>query len=175
MEELPPLEHEEQKSHSKKIIIFLGIILMFLILVYSVFAPVQTIVQGFFESSTLDENKIEINSNSNLIFLNNTYGAVLDLHKENRSVELKACLLGEIKESNYFIDSIFYPKIISQTHNQVVSSPCPDETLVDLHSHPYNHCLASDQDLYSFSKAKERNENTIMAIMCEEDRFNFYV
>ena len=48
------------------------------------------------------------------------------------------------------------------------------DDLVDLHTHPFKHCLPSDVDLESFKQFKKMNKDAIMAIMCEKDRFNFY-
>ena len=89
-------------------------------------------------------------------------------------MEFKVCLKGEIRENDYFIDELIVPEIYSQEYNKVISEPCDKDTLIDLHSHPFRRCLASFQDILNIRRLKSVNEDILLAVMCEEDRFYLY-
>jgi proteasome lid subunit RPN8/RPN11 len=51
---------------------------------------------------------------------------------------------------------------------------CNKETIIDLHTHPFLHCIFSNQDIDSYEKYRKYNPDAIMALMCEENRVSMY-
>jgi len=167
---------DKKPSKFKKIFMFIvSLILILLLLSYLLTNPnILHRVVGLFESSTIEDNTISINETNFLFFQDTTYQELIDYYDKNKEKEFKVCLRGNIDQGNYIIDEIYKTEIISQTYTQVVSKPCPQDTLVALHSHPFRSCLASDQDLSNLEQSKINQPWLIMAIMCEKQRFNFY-
>ncbi len=169
-------EIEEKPSLFKKIFIFsISILLLILVLSYFLTSPgIRNSFVGLIESSTIKDNIISINSTNKIIFEKNIYQELINYYDQNKEKEFKVCLMGIFENGDYFINEMYKPEMVSQTYTQVVSKPCPSDTLIDMHSHPYRHCLASNQDLKTFERFKINNPNVLMAIMCEKGRFNFY-
>ncbi len=177
LEDISSIEFKEIKKPGKfkKIfILVLGIFLTILILVYFLIGSLDNIVYGLIESNKIKDNEVSINPTNRLVFLENTYDKLLNIYNENSELEFKVCLNGYTENGNYFIDEIYAPKTYLQSHDRVIADFCNNESIVDLHSHPLKHCLPSEQDFISFKLFKEKNENAIMAVMCEKGRFNFY-
>ena len=167
---------DEKPSVIKKI--FIIIIAVFLIILVITFlltnSLIRSIFTGLIESSKIKIDTVKINSTNKLLFLSNTYDELLDIYDNNPEKEFKVCLKGNIDNGDYFINEIYIPETYLQTHSQVIAEPCPDDSIVDMHSHPLKHCIPSEQDFKSFSSFKEISNNAIMAVMCERGRFNFY-
>jgi proteasome lid subunit RPN8/RPN11 len=168
---------EEKKTIFKKI--FIGIIALFVIIMFlSAFLTTpesRNVLVGLFESSSLDDDlSVNINGAGRLFFINNSYDILNNFYDENVGLEFKACLFGYIGEEDYYINEVIQPTMYSQAYDRVVSEPCANNTLVTLHSHPHKRCSPSHQDMISFSNLKELNSNALMAIMCDENRFNVY-
>ena len=85
--------------------------------------------------------------------------------------EIKACLFGSKEDSSYIISKVEFPEIIRANVIHVVSVSCPVETLIDLHGHPINSCLASAQDVSVYEKLKQSNPDVRMMVMCSSTRF----
>ena len=170
------IEEEKPSKFKKVFIIFIGLFLIILILTYLLSnSLINNIFIGLIKSDKIKDDIVKINSTNNLTFQNNIYNDLLKIYDNNIEREFKVCLNGNIKNGDYYVNGIFVPETYLQTHNQVISDFCPDETIVDMHSHPLKHCLPSEQDFDSFKLFKERNNNAIMGVMCERGRFNFYV
>ncbi|MAG47322.1 hypothetical protein CL617_01850 [archaeon] len=169
------LEKEKPKIFKKIFTVTVSILLIVLILSYFLTnSTIRSVAIGLFESSKIEDSIVEINKTSSLIFEDNTYNQLLIIYNNNPDLEFKVCLKGLIKDNNYLINEIFTPKTYLQTPNKVIADPCPKDSLVDMHSHPLRHCLPSEQDFISFSSFKKKNNNAIMAVLCEKGRFNFY-
>ena len=174
------VELEEEKKPSvfmRVFIILVGLFCIALIISYVVVDPrVGDIVGGLAESErlNLDTLSMPINKEQTLTIAPEVYTELKKIYFDNVRHEFKVCLLGEINDQVYNITALVEPTIHSQSSFQVISDPCPDETLVLLHTHPYKRCIASQQDIKSLKKFKETNEETIMGVMCEVDRFNLY-
>jgi len=173
MEEIPP---EEKPSRFRKIfLIVLAIFLLAIVLTYFLTNGItRDILAGLIESSTVKNHEVDINSTNKLIFTKESYDGLLEIYDDNPEKEFKVCLKGNISNGDYFINEIFEPEMMFQSHNQVVAEPCPSDSLVSMHSHPIKHCLPSDVDLENFEKFKQNNPAALIAIMCERERFNFY-
>ncbi|MEA3378166.1 MAG: hypothetical protein U9Q69_00855 [Nanoarchaeota archaeon] len=128
---------------------------------------------GLIDSTIIKDNKMEV-GNITLEFDAEIYNELVNHYKINEGKEIKVCLLGEQNETHILINDLFYPKISSQSYNHVTSKICPKKTIISLHSQPNRQCLPSDQDIESLKYLKQYNENVLVAIMCEEKRFNFY-
>tara|TARA_Y100000310_G_scaffold316748_1_gene368878 strand:+ start:7055 stop:7582 length:528 start_codon:yes stop_codon:yes gene_type:complete len=170
------LEHveEEKPSLIKKISVsVISLFLMFLIVSFTFTGAVGDIVASLIESETIEDGLVELEDFS-VQFVGNSYDILLDVYNNNLEYETKVCLKGYVEENKYYVDEVYLPVIYSQTFNQVVSEACPTDTLIALHSHPYRHCIASEQDLSNLETAKLVNPDAIIGIMCEEERFSFY-
>ena len=106
--------------------------------------------------------------------MDNSLEKLKEIYFSDEKVEFKACLKGNKENDVYLIDDLYIPKIYSQKFNQVVAEPCSSDSLVSLHSHPFRHCLPSQQDFRSFKQFKERNKDGLMVVMCEKNRFSVY-
>src|SRR3989344_2748853 len=75
---------------------------------------------------------------------------------------------------SYYITEVLIPITYEQTYRSVTSEPCPPNSIIDLHSHPFRRCLPSDQDFNNFKLFKEKNPDALMVVMCEDNRFGIY-
>lgn len=168
---------EEKPSIFKKIfIILITIFLIILMVTYLLTnSSIRNIFTGLIESNKVNNNVVKINSANKLVFQNNTYNKLLNIYDGNLGREFKVCLKGNIENENYLINEIYIPETFLQAHNKVVAEFCSKDTIVDMHSHPLKHCLPSEQDFNSFKSFKEISNNSIMGVMCERGRFNFYI
>lgn len=160
-----------------RFVIPIGSILLLLLLAgYFVFGPIDHTIRGQIASSALKDN--EINFGEYLLLFYNGTGAELESiyqeYQEVQLVETSVCLKGFIYNQTYAVQEIFRPRIIMATFNSVTFEPCPQDTIVMLHTHPYKSCLASDQDKETFAKNKENNPDLLMLVMCEERRYTLY-
>lgn len=178
-EEISEDESEEQGENklNKIFVIIVGIFLIFLILSFTFLRyPIGEILQGQIESERIIDNKLVLKEFT-IIFENNTenvLNTIYDSEQEQRLVETSVCLKGIKLQTDYLVNSIYYPKIHEQSFMHVEFSSCPVDTLVMLHTHPFKHCLASDTDLNTLKKAQKSNPDLIMIIMCEPERYSIY-
>jgi hypothetical protein len=142
--------------------LMLIIILSYMLTNYSV----RTILAGKANSDVVNEGVLD-SEYGMIVFTNGVYSGLKELYHENEK-EFKACVLGEYLDGQYILDELFLPKMHFQDYDQVISSPCPDGTLIDLHSHPQQHCTFSEVDLNGFIP---NEENTLLGVMCSDDRF----
>jgi hypothetical protein len=174
--DLDPIEEEEPKSR-KILLIVIGIFLIILILSWTFLSyPVGKILQGQARSTKINNNTLEL-KDFKIVFLNNTEKVLSDIYnneQEKKLIESSVCLLGNKRDQDYVITSIYYPEIYEQSFMHVTFSSCPIDTLIMLHTHPYKHCLASDTDLDTLGNAKNRNSDVIMIVMCESERYSIY-
>src|SRR3989344_6097500 len=154
MSTIDELEEIKERKLKKVFIISIGAFILIIFLIYIFINAIGSdILAGLISSSETRENELDFSFNGKLIFMDNS--------------------LEKLKEI-YFIDDLYIPKIYSQKFNQVVAEPCSSDSLVSLHSHPFRHCLPSQQDFISFREFKERNEDGLMIVMCEKNRFGVY-
>ena len=167
------IEEKEDSKIKKILIILMAIFLIFLITSYIVGGNLLQILESLSESKKA-ENKIIYADNIIINFQENTYEKLQELYLNNQDVEIVACLKGEKINEIYEIKELFIPKISEQTVSHVSYNPCPNSTLITLHSHPYKRCIASQTDINNLKEVKQRNLNTLMVIMCQPDRFSVY-
>ena len=172
MEEDIKFEEVENKPIKKIIIILIALLLIILILSFLLTNPeIRINIKGLIESSEINNEVVE-SGNITVIIPGNIYDELLQIKQENADLEFKVCLFADYDSGNYSVTSIYRPIIYTQEYDKVVSAPCPEDTLIDLHSHPYLHCSFSEQDVKSFEQSK--NKNSLMMVMCEDNRFNIY-
>ncbi len=176
------LEEEPEKEESrfiriikKIILIFISLFLLFLFLSYLLPSyNLFSIISAQANSYKISQNVIVLGNNDQIVFENNTYEDLLEVYNENQQHEFKACLIGDKEAGVYRIDEIEIPKIISQDFSSVRAVPCSKDTIISLHSHPYKSCYFSMHDVNSYRLVKSINEDALIGIMCEQNRFNFY-
>lgn len=177
-EEIP--EHPLWRIVKKIFLILCALFLLYLTISYlGIGTYILNIFEGQLTSAALDEQyTLSLKNQTTIIFTEETYSALLDLFFSNQEHEFAACLYGNYSAENgtktYTLTSVAVPETYSQTVFRVVSSGCDSETLVFLHSHPYKHCLFSEQDLETHQHFAKKSQHGLSALMCEEDRFTFY-
>jgi len=173
------VEQEDQEfleePKLKKILMFITtIFILFLIGSYFLLSyPLYPIIGSMSESKLIENNTIELN-NFSIVFTNNTYEKLKEVYLQNQEVEISMCLKG-IKNKDYIITSIYQPEIIEQSFNHVTFKQCSQDSLIMLHSHPFKRCIASYQDIKTLKDRRKINQDNIMLIMCEIDRFTIYI
>jgi len=169
------MEHEEEGPSllKKASMLVISLFLIFLVVSFTFTGFIGDIVASLIESETIEDGLVELDDFS-VQFNADSYDVLLGVYNSNLEYETKVCLFGYIEEGVYYVNEVNLPVIYSQTFNQVVSEACPSDTLIALHSHPYRHCLASEQDLSNLETAKLVNPNAVIGVMCEEERFSFY-
>ena len=146
-----------------------GVFLVVLILSYMLTGyAVRSIIAGRSGSEKISGGFLD-SEYGVVVFSGDSYEKLKELYHANEK-EFKACLLGDFSEELYFIDEVYLPEIHFQDYDRVVSSSCPEDTLIDLHSHPQQHCTFSQVDLEGFNPG---NLNALMSVMCSDDRFIF--
>tara|TARA_Y100000310_G_C20553860_1_gene749526 strand:- start:466 stop:1002 length:537 start_codon:yes stop_codon:yes gene_type:complete len=151
----------------KAFILFLGITLLYLVLIY--FIPSTYIIEFLAArsaSATIQNNQLQ-HSVASVYFENNTLQLLQNAYKTSEGNEIKACLQGRQRSNTYYITSIHFPEILHQDFKSVIAKPCTQETVIDLHSHPSGRCFFSPHDVNVATKP--------MAIMCNLNTFNLYV
>jgi proteasome lid subunit RPN8/RPN11 len=149
-------------------------VLIIFVFYFTTNPTIRGIIAGLIESSPVREGVVDIGSGNKLFFLNNTYNKLIRIYDANPEKEFKVCLKGKVSAGDYLIYEVYEPTMVFQSHNRVIADPCPEDALVSMHSHPFRHCLPSEQDFRSFESFKKTNQNAVMAVMCEKGRFNFY-
>jgi proteasome lid subunit RPN8/RPN11 len=175
-EDLATIDVDKDKPDPKwhkPLFLFGTIVMVFLMLSFIfVSSPITRIIEGQLESNTLENAQLQLGALS-LTFTGNTLSELQQMYFAEQQVEFSVCLQG-VKEGNeYTIASLYQPTMFQQTFNHVQFEPCID-SIVLLHTHPYKSCVASDTDLNTLEKMKKGNEDVLMVVMCEPDRFSVY-
>ncbi|MFC1648412.1 hypothetical protein ACFL1B_03040 [Nanoarchaeota archaeon] len=164
----------QQSSLWRYLRLGLSIILVILILTYILVDPnVRDVITGFFESSTVVDSVFEYGDKT-IVFDGTTYSQLVGLWQDNQEAEFRACLGGTVNKNKYVVDKILLPDIHSANVYRVISGPCPDNTIIDLHSHPFQRCIASQVDLNGLEIKKKTSPDLLLAVMCTEERISFY-
>lgn len=166
--DISPTELEElpEPFWRRPLLMIVGLFLIVLFLSLSF----PDTLQGIVQSKTVIENKLNF-PNATILFENNTLELLQEEFIDNEHREIKACLFGRNEGGLYYIEKIEFPEIIRANVIHVVSVPCSIDTLIDLHSHPINSCLASEQDISVYESLKQANPSLRMMVMCSSTRF----
>ncbi len=175
-------EPEEKPSKLKKIWLIVVSIFLVLLMISFIFVtfPIGDIIQGKVESNLLKGKVIDLDD-FKIYFENDTEDVLKSYYLAEQEVEISLCLEGYRENDrhmtsfdDYFITSLYKPKVFSSAYNHVSFEPCSANTVLILHTHPYKRCVASDTDLDTLEKSKLNNEDVLMVVMCEPDRFSVY-
>jgi proteasome lid subunit RPN8/RPN11 len=174
MDEIQDLPDEEESKLKKVFVFVIGVILI-LLMVSFIFVgyPLGSILEGQIESNPLKGEVIKLDDFS-IIFAKSTLERLQEIYFSEQEVEFSVCLLGEKIDEDYFITSLYQPKMFDQTFNHVSFESCSSETKIILHSHPYKSCLASDTDINTLKNTRVKNKEALMVVMCEPKRFSVY-
>lgn len=175
-----PEESKVRTLFKRFFLFFVGLFLLYLSLTYFGIGPhIMQIFEGQIVSVKLNENfSISVGNQTTVLFEEEVYNELLEYYIAHQRYEFAACFFGNITETGdekrYTLTAMKIPHMYSQSVHRVVSTGCPVETLVSLHTHPYKQCLFSEQDIQSFFVFRDRAPNGLYALLCEEDRFTFY-
>ncbi|MDD4877772.1 MAG: hypothetical protein PHO02_01905 [Candidatus Nanoarchaeia archaeon] len=165
-----PLDDAKPSKLKKAAAAFAAFLLFFLIVSYSVAFLGMDSIPGLIKSRQMDVYGIPL-GDSMLVFSEGIYDEIVSYANENEGVETKFCLMGERKDGIITVTSLFKPLIIAQDFKSVTSKPCPEGTIVSVHTHPLLHCTPSIQDYRALHSSQDSEYN---AVMCERGRFYFY-
>lgn len=164
-------EESELKKRIRRIVnVFLSLLLIILFL--SLLVP-SDVITSLMESKRVINSQIRI-GNKTIIFDPRVYENLKTYYIQHQLSEFKLCLQGEIKDSTYHVNSFYVPKILFATPISVQSIICDQSTIIDLHSHPFRDCAASEQDARSAETYNAVNTEALFAVMCDIDRFSLY-
>jgi len=166
---------EEKENPFKKILLIILSFFLILLMISYIFVsfPIGKIISGQLESTPINNNIIKFDD-FNIIFDQESLDKLNEIYLKEQEVEFSICLSGKISNDIYHITNLYQPKVYQQSFNQITFAPCPKNTLIMLHSHPYKSCLASSTDLETLNESKQNNPNLIMVVMCELGRFSIY-
>ena len=171
-----PEEHPVWNVVKRTILIMIGLFLFYLIISYvGIGSEIIDIIHGQLASHKIEtdgENYYFTLNSTTVIFTKELYSNILGLYAMNQKTEFIACLYGTYENEIYALNELAVPEIYFQSVFRVVSAGC-NGALVTLHSHPYKHCLFSDQDIMSYNAFAAANNHGLYAMMCQEDRFNW--
>jgi proteasome lid subunit RPN8/RPN11 len=168
-------ENPFKKLVRKVIIRIIALVLILLFASYLLAFYAFDFFESRSESSVLDKDSLTFATNGKTIqFDEAVYEKLKSIYFANPEHEFKACLFGEVKENTYFIKSVVEPKVFSQSPFHVSAEPCTPSAIIDLHSHPFQKCIASATDISYLNRLKSVNPIALMAVMCEQDRMSFY-
>lgn len=168
-EGIDPVELEEPLPEPKwrKPVIVIGSILLLLLFVS--FSFLDSLI-GIAQSEKVEENVL-VFPDATVRFINGTLEALQGELIRNEHREIKACLFGVREGSTYRVSRVVFPEIIRANVVHVVSVPCPEGVLFDVHSHPINSCLASEQDVATLERIQRQSPDARMLVMCSLNRF----
>jgi hypothetical protein len=174
LEEFKEEESEIKKGLRKIYIIIMALFLAFLILGNSLVGSfLVSLFSGKISSVAITDNIIKFD-NRTLYFEPTIYDRLKQYYNENQKSEIKLCMTGVITGNKYYITGMYSPVTYKKDVFSVTSQMCNADTVIDLHTHPYLHCIFSNQDITSYTSYHKYNPGAIMALMCEEDRFSLY-
>ena len=149
--------------------------LLFLLLVY--FVPgydLLSILEGKTVSTVVDNYQITLSDGRRVLFYQDIYAQLQQLYFDNQPHEFSVCLLGSKQGTTYLITGLLQPRIYEQDVFHVRADLCSKETLIALHSHPYKKCIFSEADISYYKSFANINNNGLIGVMCELNRFGFY-
>ncbi|MBW3019914.1 hypothetical protein KY334_01340 [Candidatus Woesearchaeota archaeon] len=169
-------EHEELFSHDRhKKYLFHALAIFILIIAVAYFTlsmPTFSNFLGIIESQNTMDNVFHEGIYT-IVISQNIVNYLQDSYDKQADHESIYCLKGNVNGSFYNITSLYQPEVYSKTYTNVRFESCSDDTLIILHTHPIRECLPSKTDLNTLRNFQEKNPNTIMAVMCDENRINF--
>lgn len=158
------------ESRWRRLLLFIVGIFIILIVVSWTFSYE---LGGFINSRRVKNDFLDF-GDSKIFFENGVFSKIVEEYQLNEHREIKACLFGAQNGADYIMSDVVFPEIVRANVLHVVSIGCPEDTIIDLHSHPINECWPSEQDLSTFDELRSQNPKIRMMIMCGRDRFAFF-
>lgn len=174
--EIQDLETEtEEESPKRKWPFVLVTILMCIMLLTWIFMqyPLSTVIAGQLRSGSVKGTTLETLGYA-IQFEQKTLDTITTAWYANLNQETTLCLHGKQVNTTYYLSYAYQPEIFEQSFKHVRHAPCDNETIMMFHTHPYKSCLASSTDLNTLKNAQERDEDILMMIMCEGNRYTVY-
>jgi proteasome lid subunit RPN8/RPN11 len=175
------IDKQEEESRFRKVLkktyVLITVFLLLILFLVNT-APgyhLISVLSGKIVSSTLEEDyTFNLKYGGKVVFNKKVYENLRQIYQENQKHEFKACLQGEKKNKDYYVDGIYIPKIYSQDVFSVSSQICNSSTIISLHSHPPLRCIFSEQDIKSYNNFKQINPRAMLGLMCDEERLTFF-
>ena len=173
------IDNDEEKPPSlfKKILMGIaGILLVILFLSYfGVGNRLIPILEGRLVSTTVGDDFVaNLSHGGKVVFERSVYEKLLEKYFAEQEHEFSVCLLGYKQGKDYLITGFATTETFHQSFANVISEQCPPTTIIPLHTHPYKHCIFSEQDIRSYEAFLKVNPDAITGLMCEPDRFTFH-
>jgi len=150
------------------IIICIAFFLLFIMLYYFVGSQIDQNILSSLISKPFDEKHLV--GNNTIRFQAEVIETIKSDYILDYKYEKKWCLLGNKKDSEFLITDIYYPEIIERNITFIRTKPCPVQTIISLHSHPFRSCLPSKQDWSSFLGSPV----LFFGVICDVDEILFY-
>lgn len=166
MDRIEESEYERLRKIRKKTILFISLFLFLLMISLSI----TPYLVGFVGSSKIVDDIVNA-GDYKIYFLNNTYDILLKEYTEKEGREIHACLQGYDDGTDFFIETVYFPKIKYADVHRISTIPCGKDTILDLHSHPMRECRMSEQDI---KYASSLSWIKLFVIMCSHNRFGVY-
>ncbi len=161
---------EEEESELQRRIKRIAKIIMslFLIMLILSFLVPDDVLQSLIEQKQIKENRIE-SGKITILFEQDIYQTLKEIYLQNQLTEISLCLKGKIINNTYSVSSFYRPKTFFATPISISSAKCDENTIITLHTHPFNNCLLSYQDVISYKSYGD--EKLITMVMCSIDGF----
>jgi len=156
----------EESPWRKPFLIVVGVFLLLLIVSLSF----SDTLSGIVHSRRVKQSALYF-PDATVVFEGETLEQLQNEFIAHEDREIKACLFGRKEDASYIVSRVEFPEILRANVIHVVSVRCPPDTLIDLHGHPVNSCLASGQDVSVYEELKKSSPSLRMMIMCSSTRF----
>lgn len=166
---------DSKRPFHKIFVRLFGVFALLSLLLY--FGVQSDTIVGLVRSKTIEDNQLT-HGNLTIHINDNVLSSLQTTYLEEADREIKACLEGMVFEEDnglyYQVTGVTYPDIISSSVVHITTSMCPESTIIVLHSHPVNRCVASQQDMLTLERYRQVNPHMLAMIMCNTDRFSIY-
>ena len=173
-EELLDGVEEADGSPSERHPLLTGVIAVCLVLVmvsYIWLSPtVFSGLLGVFQSDVVINSSVSA-GNTTIRFSDGVESDLSALYGDFPEEETALCMYGSVDNGTYTVTNYTVPRVISASFSHVRHESCPSSAIVVFHTHPERRCLPSSTDRLTLGEVQERNEKTIMLIMCESNRY----
>lgn len=153
----------------KPLLFILAVFMLFLVLGY--YLVYSDALIGIINSETVHDAVLTSDGIS-IVFQNSSLERLQEEYIAHQGREIKACLFGSVIGKEYRVTGITFPEVISASVVHIQTPGCHQDAIIDLHSHPINRCVPSQQDLQNFNRNKAINAELVMLIMCSKNRFS---
>lgn len=149
----------------------LAVVLAFVMVSYVWLSPtVFDVLLGWTQSDVVFDRRVS-HSGVTVVFSEDVLAELRGIYGEFPEEETALCLFGDVANDTYTVRDLSRPLTYSSSYDHVSHEPCPADAIVVFHTHPQRYCLPSRTDRATLGEVQRRNEDAIMLIMCEPDRY----